>query len=143
MQKLVTRSLSFLALALVASCGEPEASLKAKSEGPPPFETMDISALKPFSDPVLARGLEIYQDSCARCHRIGKAGAPRIGHAQDWTSRIEAGMDQLFSRALNGYDSPTGNEMPARGGNDALTDADVKAAVQLMVHLSATTPNKP
>ncbi len=143
MPKIVTRTLPFLALVFAVSCGEPEASLKAKNEGPPPFEPIDVDALAPFSDSVLARGLDIYKDSCARCHRIGKAGAPRIGHGPDWTSRIEGGMEQLISRALEGYESPAGNEMPARGGNEELSDEDVTAAVKLMVHLSATETLNP
>jgi cytochrome c5 len=42
--------------------------------------------------------------------------------------RIAAGMDALYASALNGK-----NTMPAKGGNPALSDAEVKAAVDYMV----------
>lgn len=70
-------------------------------------------------------GKAVYDKSCALCHGAGIAGAPRLGQAADWSARIARGAAALYASALNG--TPRG--MPARGGNLALTDAEVRAAV--------------
>ena len=41
--------------------------------------------------------------------------------------RLKTGIDALYAAALKGK-----NAMPAKGGNAALADADVKAAVDYM-----------
>lgn len=138
MSTLDTKFALFLVALLAASCSESETRLKAENEGPLPFEPLDINALPPMSDPILARGRVIYLDSCARCHRIGKAGAPRTGDTVAWKPRIASGIEQLIKHAIEGYESPSGGEMPERGGNDDLSDEDVRSAVQFMVFLSDT-----
>lgn len=85
-------------------------------------------------------GATIYQENCSTCHRRGKAGAPVITVAADWTSRIAQGRDTLIKHALKGYSGPAGHEMPARGGNDDLTDTEVTAAVDYI--LSQVQPNQ-
>lgn len=84
-----------------------------------------------LSPPVLAQqaGKELYIKTCVVCHGTGIAGAPKYGNAADWGPRIAAGMPRLYSSALKG--TPKG--MPAKGGNPANSDADVKAAVDYMV----------
>ncbi|HEY0945201.1 MAG TPA: c-type cytochrome [Opitutaceae bacterium] len=87
------------------------------------------SSLAAPSDPTLALGQKVYRGDCANCHNIGKKGAPRIGDAAAWTTRLGQGLPTLIAHATQGYSGPAGDEMPARGGNDALTDAEVAAAV--------------
>ena len=66
---------------------------------------------------------------CARCATpTGVAGAPKFGDKAAWGPRIKTGMDALYTSALKGKAA-----MPAKGGNAALPDADVKAAVDYMV----------
>lgn len=72
-----------------------------------------------------ASGKATYDKGCALCHGSGLAGAPRYGQAAEWSARLEAGTAKLYESALKG--TPKG--MPARGGNMALTDAQVKGAV--------------
>ncbi|MDX5298970.1 MAG: c-type cytochrome, partial [Gammaproteobacteria bacterium] len=70
--------------------------------------------------------------TCKVCHGPGLAGAPALGDADAWKPRIAQGQDVLTRHALTGFEGRAG-QMPARGGNDALSDADVAAAVRYMV----------
>jgi len=80
-------------------------------------------------------GQKVYQASCIACHGAGIAGAPMVGNAAAWTSRIEAGADSLYTNAINGFQGSSG-VMPGKGGNAALSDDEVKAAVDYMVSQS-------
>ena len=77
-------------------------------------------------------GQQVYQASCVACHDAGIAGAPKLGDKGQWAKRIAKGLDALYAGAVNGVQGSTG-VMPARGGNPALSDAEVKAAVDYMV----------
>ena len=73
-------------------------------------------------------GEQIVKNACAMCHATGMMSSPKLGSASDWAPRIEKGVDTLYNNALNGF-----NMMPARGGNAALSDDEVKAAVDHML----------
>ena len=76
-------------------------------------------------------GKTIYDNLCNSCHTAGVAGAPKLGDKAMWGPRIAEGLDTLIKHAIEGYNGPDGNFMPAKGGNPALTDEQVKAAVHL------------
>lgn len=76
-------------------------------------------------------GSRVYASVCQVCHMAGVAGAPIVGDAAAWKSRIAQGIEVLYASALKGKGA-----MPPKGGNTALADADVKAAVDHMVKLS-------
>ena len=78
-------------------------------------------------------GKEIYDHLCTSCHTAGIAGAPKLGNKAMWGPRIAEGLDTLIKHATEGYHGPDGNFMPPKGGNPALTDAQVKAAVTWIV----------
>jgi cytochrome c5 len=86
-----------------------------------------ISAVTPSRD-----GAQVFSQSCAACHALGIAGAPKLGDQVQWKRRLDKGTKILYFNALNGISSPTG-VMPAKGGNTALTDTEVKAAVDYIV----------
>jgi cytochrome c5 len=73
-------------------------------------------------------GKKIYDTTCTVCHGAGGAGAPKFGDKAVWAPRLKTGIDTLYASALKGKSA-----MPAKGGNMALADADVKAAVDYMV----------
>jgi len=73
-------------------------------------------------------GKEVYNSSCASCHVVGIAKAPRFGNKSDWKPRIAKGETALISSVINGF-----NVMPPRGGNNHLNDAEIKLAIQYMV----------
>ena len=72
-----------------------------------------------------------YKANCAACHDSGAAGAPVVGEKGDWTARIKAGNDTLYTNAIKGF-----NGMPPKGGAMSLKDDQVKAIVDYMVHAS-------
>lgn len=76
-------------------------------------------------------GKKTYEGLCAACHAAGIAGAPKVGDKGAWASRIAQGEGTLHDHAIKGI-----RAMPAKGGNPALSDAEVKAAVDHMVGLS-------
>jgi len=78
-------------------------------------------------------GKTIYDNLCTSCHTAGINGAPKLGNKAMWAPRIAEGLDTLIKHATDGYTGPDGNHMPAKGGNPALTDAQVKAAVTWIV----------
>jgi cytochrome c5 len=78
-------------------------------------------------------GKEIYEQLCTSCHTSGVAGAPKLGDKAMWGPRVAEGLDTLIKHAIEGYHGPDGNFMPPKGGNPALTDEQVKAAVTWIV----------
>lgn len=76
-------------------------------------------------------GENIYRGLCFSCHDVGVAEAPRPGDAAAWEPRIAAGMEAIYTNTINGKGG-----MPPRGGNPALSDDEVKAAVDWMVQQS-------
>lgn len=108
---------------VVAVPGTP-AQPKPAAPAPAP-EPAAKAASAPAAD--LAHGQQIYRQACAFCHDKGVAGAPKIGDAASWGPRLAQGMDALYTSSLRGKGA-----MPAKGGNAALSDGDVKAAVDYM-----------
>ena len=74
-------------------------------------------------------GKKLYDTACMACHAAGVAGAPKLGDKAAWAPRIKTGQEALYASALKGKGT-----MPAKGGNPATPDADVKAAVDYMVN---------
>ena len=66
------------------------------------------------------------------CHGAGIAGAPKFGDKAAWAPRIAQGVNVLYTHAMGGF-TGKGGVMPPKGGNLALTDPDIKAAVDYMV----------
>jgi cytochrome c5 len=87
--------------------------------------------------PVLAaadkgeKGKSVYDSACFACHKEGVANAPKTGDKAAWGQRLKGGIDALYETSIKGKGA-----MPPKGGNTALADADVKAAVDYMVSLS-------
>lgn len=72
-------------------------------------------------------GKTVYQVSCAACHTSGVAGAPKLGDATAWSSRLGNGLPALYAAAIKGKGA-----MPPKGGNAGLGDGDVRAAVDFI-----------
>lgn len=77
-------------------------------------------------------GKAIFGELCHACHEKGVAGAPIVGDKAAWAPRVAEGLDTLVKHAIDGFTGKTGI-MPAKGGNPALTDEQVKATVTWMV----------
>lgn len=72
-------------------------------------------------------GEEVYQASCMACHTSGVANAPKPGDKAAWIPRVATGLDAMMKTAIEGKGA-----MPARGGNPAITDEEIKAAILYM-----------
>ncbi|MDS1140294.1 c-type cytochrome [Pusillimonas sp. SM2304] len=75
-------------------------------------------------------GEKLYKSVCFACHAAGVANAPKLGDKAAWAPLIAEGMDSMVAIAINGKGA-----MPPRGGSQA-SDAEIKAAVEYMVHAS-------
>ena len=78
-----------------------------------------------------AAGKAVFDKACVACHGTGVAGAPKAGDKAAWAPRLAQGKDALHAAAIKGKGA-----MPPKGGNPALTDAEVKAAVDYMLAAS-------
>ena len=85
--------------------------------------------------PAAAGGESVYKAACVACHGAGIAGAPKLGDKAAWSTRTAQGKTILYDHAIRGFQGKAG-VMHAKGGNTALADADVKAAVDYMVSAS-------
>lgn len=90
-----------------------------------------MNSLVPTANASGDKGEATYNASCVACHGAGVAGAPKLGDKAAWGPRIAQGMAKMEEHALKGFQGKAGM-MPAKGGNPALADADVKAAVAYM-----------
>lgn len=113
----------------VAAAAKPSlAGSVATKAAPEADKSPAVVSAADASQPDLAHGQQIYRQACAFCHDRGAAGAPKIGDAAAWGPRLALGMEALTASALRGKGA-----MPAKGGNPALADADVRAAVDYLV----------
>ena len=124
------------ALALPA-CGEapkPEAEQENTApEGGPLEGYVTVDRLPMPSDPHLVEGRTVWAGTCQACHGLGEAGSPKITDKAAWAPRIAQGIETLHEHALQGFIGPEGTMMPERGGNLALSDQQIFAAVDFMV----------
>lgn len=102
----------------------------------PGQETEDAEAAEQVeaATPVATRmsGPQVYNAACVACHGPGIGGAPKLGDAAAWSSRIAQGLPTVQSRAIEGYQGEQGY-MPPKGGRVDLSDDEVLAAVEFMI----------
>jgi len=89
-----------------------------------------------FQSDSLITGKNIWLDSCEGCHAYGIADSPNPLVPRDWQHRISKDITILYEHAINGFFGPDDSMMPARGGNNSLSDQEVKLAVDYMVALA-------
>jgi cytochrome c5 len=88
-------------------------------------------AAAPAAKPAAADGKAVYDKVCFACHVQSVAGSPRLGDKAAWAPRIQQGVDALVQSVTKGKGA-----MPPKAGNPALTDAEIRAAVEFMVSQS-------
>ena len=103
--------------------------------------------LKPVGQVVVAEGSDvpgqrggkqIVEAACAACHVTGALNAPKIGDAAAWQKLIKEGHARLTETAIKGV-----RQMPPRGGDPQLTDAEVSRAVAYMANQSGAKFTEP
>jgi len=90
------------------------------------------TAVEPEPVATALSGPQVYNSACLACHGAGIGGAPKLGDAAAWASRIAQGADVLNDHAINGYTGELGY-MPAKGGRVDLSDQEISDAVAYMV----------
>lgn len=90
-----------------------------------------MAVAKPAASGPPKSGKEIWEGTCSACHSTGVLGAPKIGNKAEWGPRLTEGLKTLEQHALHGY-----KQMPAKGNNPALNDADVIKAMEYMISQS-------
>jgi len=119
----VKAAVDYMLAAVGGAKAEAKAVEKADAKG------VTKTAAAPAAGGDKGAGKAAYEKTCALCHGPGLAGAPKYGSKADWAPRLKAGSAKLHASALKG----TAAGMPAKGGNLALSDGDVKAAVDYMI----------
>jgi cytochrome c5 len=96
-----------------------------------PTKSSDLVAAAAASAPEVVgkSGEEVYKSACLMCHGAGLMNAPKFGDKAQWAPRITQGYDTLVTHAVKGI-----RMMPAKGGNPALSEAEVAAAVKHMAN---------
>ena len=82
----------------------------------------------------VALGEKVFSANCKVCHDTGKAqnDAPQLAEKGEWKDRLGKGRAELYKSSIEGF---TGYfAMPPRGGNPGLSDDEVRAAVDFMLH---------
>ena len=97
-----------------------------------PIAAVEVAAASDVH--VVKTGAEVVKGGCAMCHAAGLMSAPIIGDKAQWEPRIAQGYETLVKHAINGI-----RTMPAKGGNPALTDGEVAAAVAEMANQSGAS----
>ena len=116
-------------------------SATAPAAAPAPMAAVDTKAdeaIKPVAEVVVAEaatekvektGQEVVTGVCAMCHAAGLMESPKLGDKGQWAPRIAQGYETLVKHAIEGI-----RNMPARGGNPDLSDAEIASAVAVMAN---------
>ena len=73
-------------------------------------------------------GEEIYNSKRAGCHASGLMEAPKYASLEDWSTRIDLGLEKLTLSAIAGKGG-----MPPRGTCMDCTDNEIKVTVQYIL----------
>ena len=80
------------------------------------------------ADPAISAGEAIVKANCKVCHAQGINGAPVLGNKKMWQERAQQPLELLVQHVSEGY-----GLMPAKGGNEELTQEDITLAVKYML----------
>ena len=122
--------LPLMLVGLLAACGQSEAP-KTEAPATPAAAPAPVAAVAADG----GQGEALFKKTCAMCHQTGVAGAPKLGDKADWGPRIAQGKDTLYKHATEGFNGNKG-AMPAKGGNPALKDDEIKTIVDFMISKS-------
>ncbi len=87
--------------------------------------TGTVMGLLVAGNALAAEGKDVYAKNCGVCHG---SLPPKLGDKKAWAPRIQKGTDALVASVVKGLGA-----MPPKGGKPALSDADIRAAVEYMV----------
>jgi cytochrome c5 len=106
------------------AAGKPAPAQQTAAAAPAPQNAPAAPAQKPAA----VDGKKVFDTTCTACHSTGVANSPKLGDKAAWAPRIQQGLDALVANASKGKGA-----MPPKGGNAALSDAELRAAVEFIV----------
>jgi cytochrome c len=96
----------------------------------PPYST--LRDLPPeVEDKSVSKGEKLYDANCKLCHANDNMGAPAVGDIEAWDTVMAKGFDKVVHNAIDGVGG-----MPAKGGNEDLTNSEVQTIVEFMINSS-------
>lgn len=99
-----------------------------------PAQTEETVEMPTFEDDRLMAGRSVWRGTCRACHLRGVAGAPAVTNFAEWERRLAKGKPTLYQSALSGIRGEDGKyRMPPRGGNDRLSEEQIRLAVDYKV----------
>ncbi|HJT62596.1 MAG TPA: c-type cytochrome [Burkholderiales bacterium] len=110
---------------------EKPAAAPAKQQAAAPAQQAAAPTQQAAPTPQKADGKAVYDKVCFACHQVSVANSPKLGDKAAWAPRIQTGLDSLMQSVIKGKGA-----MPPKAGNPALTDAEIRAAVEFMVSQS-------
>jgi cytochrome c5 len=125
----VARAIVYMANQSGAKFKEPAAPKQPAKPAAAPQQQAQAPAAEKAA--AAADGKAVYDKVCFACHAQGLAGAPKLGDKAMWAPRIKQGTDTLLQSVIKGKGA-----MPPKAGNPALTDAEIRAAIDFMVSQS-------
>jgi cytochrome c5 len=81
--------------------------------------------------PAAADGKAVYDKVCFACHAQSVAGSPPLGDKAAWAPRLQTGTDAMVQSVIKGKGA-----MPPKAGNPALSEGEIRSAVEFMVSQS-------
>ncbi len=112
---------------------EPAAAVAKVEENIKPVAAVEVASADAGATAEKS-GEEVVKAVCSMCHAAGLMAAPKIGDKDAWAPRVAQGYDTLVKHAIEGI-----RNMPAKGGNSALTDKEVAEAVKHMANASGAS----
>jgi cytochrome c5 len=87
-----------------------------------------VGVLAAAAGSAMADGKDVYDKTCGMCHAAGVANAPKLGDKAAWGPRVAQGVPAMVATVIKGKGA-----MPPKAGNAALTETDIKSAVEYML----------
>ncbi len=72
--------------------------------------------------------MQMWSNNCGLCHIDGNANAPRVGHPEEWASRVAQGQAALLKHTIEGF-----NDMPPLGYCMACEQDDFLSMINFMI----------
>jgi cytochrome c5 len=117
--------------AVVLMTNQAGAKFKEKPAAAPAKQEAAAPAQQAAATPQKADGKAVYDKVCFACHQTSVANSPKLGDQAAWAPRIKTGMDSLVQSVIKGKGA-----MPPKAGNPALSEQEIRAAVDFMVSQS-------
>lgn len=106
-----------------AAGGNDEAEVRIQ-----PVARFEMAKAAPAASGAPKDGATVFNTVCGACHNSGAAGAPKMDDKAAWAPRIAQGKEALYKSAISGKGA-----MPAKGGASALSDDEIKGAVDYVL----------